>query len=102
MQATQLRAEDLGQPVDLGQEIGAVQRTVKGLRDAIYDLRQEERQSFVRAVESLVDLERQAAPGCEIELAVAEDFPTELSEEAGTEVLRIIQERSEEHTSELQ
>jgi PAS domain S-box-containing protein len=92
MQATQVRSENLGQGADLTQEIGAIQRTVKGLRNAIYDLRQEEGLSFVQSVRSLLDLERQVIPGCEIELTVAEEFPVDLPPEVGTGLLRIIQE----------
>jgi PAS domain S-box-containing protein len=92
LRATQLRSENLGQGVDLEREIDALQRTVKGLRGAIYDLRSEEGGSFIRAVTSQVELERQMAPECDIEVAVDEGFPAGLPEEVKTELLRILQE----------
>lgn len=92
LRATQLRSENLGQGVDLEQEVHALERTVRGLRGAIYDLRQGEDQSFVDAVRSLVQLDRQMMPDCDIDLTVEEEFPAELPEKVGTELLRILQE----------
>ncbi|MDQ4106084.1 MAG: ATP-binding protein, partial [Actinomycetota bacterium] len=65
---------------------------MKGLRGAIYDLRQGEPQTFIWSVKSLVDLDRQMAPECSVDLIVGEGFPEELPEQAGTELLRILQE----------
>jgi PAS domain S-box-containing protein len=92
LQDTQLRSENLGQNVDLEQEIGALRRTVGGLRGAIYDLRQSEGRSFVWAVRSLVEMDRRMAPERTAELVVEDDFPTELPDGVATELLRIIQE----------
>ena len=92
LRATQLRSEDLGQSVDLEREINALQRTVKGLRGAIYDLRQGEEQTFIWSVKSLVDLDRQMVPEHSVDLVVEEGFPEELPEKVGTELLRILQE----------
>ena len=48
--------------------------------------------SFVRSVESLVELNRRMNPGCEVELDVDESFSEKLPEKTGKELLRIVQE----------
>jgi signal transduction histidine kinase len=75
-------------------QIEALKRAVGGLRDAIYDLRLESagEQPLVRAVESIVGLNRQIGGGCEFELNVEEGFPAGISGPAGVEVVRVVQE----------
>jgi signal transduction histidine kinase len=92
MQAAQVEAEKLGSGAGLEQEIAALRRAVGGLRNAIYDLRLEKGQPFVRAVESLVELNRQLTPEREIRLAVRDGFPAELPDDADVELLRVLQE----------
>ncbi len=78
----------------LEQEIEALQRAVAGLRSAVYDLRLGGVQdgSFLRSLESLVELNRQMAPERELELTVEDGFPAELTGTTGVELLRIVQE----------
>jgi signal transduction histidine kinase len=76
----------------LEQEIAALRRAVGSLRNAIYDLRLEKEQPFVRAVESLVELNRQLTPEREIVLTVCDGFPPELPDAADVELLRVLQE----------
>lgn len=75
-------------------QIEALRRSVKGLRDAIYDLRLEgvREQPLVRSLESLVELNRQMAPEREIDLVVEEGFPDSISGVSGVEMTRIVQE----------
>ena len=75
-------------------QVEALERSVSGIRDAIYDLRLEGagEQTLVRALESIVDLNRQLAPACSFELSVAEDFPASLHGPLAAEVARVVQE----------
>lgn len=93
-QIIQILSEDPELDIKLEQTISALKRSERGLRGAVYDLRMEQTQdhSFVQSVRSLVDLNRRMHPGCEIVLEVDERFPEELSETAGSELLRVIQE----------
>jgi PAS domain S-box-containing protein len=88
MQAAQVESAGSG----LDQEITALRRAVGSLRIAIYDLRLEKDQPFVRAVESLVELNRQLTPERAITLTVADGFPPELPGAADVELLRVLQE----------
>jgi PAS domain S-box-containing protein len=88
MQAAQVESAGSG----LEQEIAALRRAVGSLRNAIYDLRLEKEQPFVRAVESLVELNRQLTPEREIVLTVCDGFPPELPDAADVELLRVLQE----------
>ena len=96
LQATRLESFSGGNGSDnsanLGEEISALRRAVEGLRGAIYNLRLEKEQSFVRAVESLVELNRQRTPERETWLTVGEGFPEKLPPVASEELLRIIRE----------
>jgi PAS domain S-box-containing protein len=93
LQLAQLTSEDRETNGGLKQEIAALRRTVAGLRNAVYDLRLgSENRSFLRSLESLVELNRQIAPERELELAVEDGFPSEFAGEARIELLRIIQE----------
>ena len=90
MQAAQIESGDLGP--ELEQEIAALRRAVGSLHNAIYDLRLEKDQPFVRAVESLVELNRQLTPEREIRLTVRDGFPPELPGSTSVELLRVLQE----------
>lgn len=95
IQVLQARQEGYpGRDPDAGyeEEINALRRSVAGLREAIYDLRPEIEPSFLRAVESLVELNRQIESGRKIELVVGEGFPEELPGTTGKEFLRVVQE----------
>ena len=74
------------------EEIATLRRVVRSLRNAIYNLRLEKDQPFVRAVESLVELNRQLTPERAITLTVADGFPPELPGAADVELLRVLQE----------
>ncbi|MGB3681197.1 MAG: PAS domain S-box protein [Rubrobacteraceae bacterium] len=91
LQATQLESESPGE-VGLDREIEALRRAVGGLRNAVYDLRIEKKQPFLKSVESLVELNRQMTPERQIVLDVQGDFPQELESESGVELLRVLQE----------
>ncbi|HEY0129741.1 MAG TPA: PAS domain S-box protein, partial [Rubrobacteraceae bacterium] len=75
-------------------QVEALKRALRGLRDAIYDLRLESvrEQPLVRAVESIVELNRQIGEGCQFELVVDEGFPAAISGPAGVEMVRVVQE----------
>jgi signal transduction histidine kinase len=90
MQAARVESGTLGS--ELEQEIAALRRAVGSLRNAIYDLRMDDRQPLSRTVESLLELNRQLAPGCEVSLSVDDGFPSELPETVGLELARIVQE----------
>jgi PAS domain S-box-containing protein len=92
MQAAQTEARQSGKDIGLVQEVAALRRVVESLRNVIYDLRLEGRQPFVRAVEALVELNRQMSPQREVTLRVAADVPTDLPEGKKVELLRIVQE----------
>jgi signal transduction histidine kinase len=79
---------------ETARQIEALKRAVGGLRDAIYDLRLESvrERPLARAVESIVELNRQISDGCEFDLIVDEGFPATISGAAGIEVVRVVQE----------
>ncbi|MCA1688579.1 MAG: PAS domain S-box protein, partial [Actinobacteria bacterium] len=79
---------------ETGRQVEALKRAVEGIRDAIYELRLEsaQEQPLVRTLFSIVELNRQMAPGCAFELVVDDEFPASLSGPAGLEVARIVQE----------
>ncbi len=92
LQAVQVEFENADYKADLKQETDALRRAVKGLRSVVHDLRQEKEQPFVRAIEALVEYNRQATPERQIRLSVQEDFPQELPEQVKMELLRTVQE----------
>ncbi|CAN5795349.1 hypothetical protein BH23ACT11_BH23ACT11_10650 [soil metagenome] len=92
LQAIKVESEGNGASVSMRNEIDALRRAVVGLRGAIYDLRQEKEEPFIRAVESLVELNRQLTPERQIELAVSEDFTSEPGGDIAVELLRVLQE----------
>ena len=92
LQATQVESPDSSPSADLSPEIEALRTALGSLRNAIYDLRLEGGQPFVRAVESLVELNRQLAPEREIKLTVRDGFLPELPDGMDVAVLRVLRE----------
>jgi PAS domain S-box-containing protein len=92
LQAMQVEFDSADRKADLRRETEALRRAVRGLRGAVHDLRHEPELSFVKAVESLVEYNRQATPERQIRLNVQEDFPQELPETVKAELLRTVQE----------
>jgi PAS domain S-box-containing protein len=94
MQVLRRMPEGLDREKETGRQVEALRRAVGGLRDAIYDLRLESAKEWplVRAVESIVELNRQIGGGCQFELVVDEGFPATISGPAGVEVVRVVQE----------
>src|SRR5918999_2582039 len=88
------RMPEVGRDEERGHQVEALKRAVGGLREAIYELRlqSDQGQPLIRTLESIVELNRQMAPGCEFELVVDGGFPATLSGQAGLEVARIVQE----------
>jgi PAS domain S-box-containing protein len=79
---------------EMSRQVGALKRAVEGLREVVYELRLQsaQEQPLVRTLESIVELNRQMAPGCAFELLVDGEFPSTPSGSAGVEVARIVQE----------
>ena len=92
LQAFEVESNGDGNEVGLEQEISALRRATGGLRSAIYDLRNEKDEPFVKAVESLVEFNRQLRPERQITLVVSEGFSPELKREVSVELLRVLQE----------
>jgi two-component system, NarL family, sensor histidine kinase UhpB len=94
MQVLRRMPEGVDRAAETQRQVEALKRAVGGLRDAIYDLRLESARErpLVRAVESIVELNRQIGEGCQFELIVADGFPATISGAAGVEVARIVQE----------
>jgi len=94
MQVLRRMPEGANRAGEIEHQVEALKRAVGGLRDAIYDLRLESvsERSLVRAVESIVELNRQIGDGCQFELIVDEEFPAAISGPAGVEVVRVVQE----------
>jgi two-component system, NarL family, sensor histidine kinase UhpB len=86
--------EDVDRAAEIERQVEALKRAVGGLRDAIYDLRPESARErhLVRAVQSIVELNRQIGEGCQFDLIVEDGFPATISGPAGVEVARIVQE----------
>ena len=94
MQLLKRMPERMDRAGEISRQIEALKRAVGGLRDAIYDLRLDSvrERPLVRAVKSIVELNRQISDGCEFELVVDEGFPAAISGAAGIEVVRVVQE----------
>src|ERR687890_2440179 len=94
MQVLRRMPEGVDRAGEKENQVEALKRAVGGLRDAIYDLRLESvrEQPLVRAVESIVELNRQIGEGCQFELVVDEGFPGAISGPAGVEMVRVVQE----------
>ena len=94
MQVLRRMPEGVDRVEEMGRQVEALKRAVGGLRDAIYDLRLESARErpLVRAVESIVELNRQIGGGCHFEMIVEDGFPAAISGPAGVEVVRVVQE----------
>jgi PAS domain S-box-containing protein len=94
MQVLRRMPEGVDRAGETGRQVEALKRAVGGLRDAIYDLRLESARErpLVRAIESIVELNRQIGGGCQFELVVDEGFPAAFAGPAGVEVVRVVQE----------
>src|SRR5215208_1236894 len=94
MQVLRRMPEGVDRAGETQHQLEALKRAVGGLRDAIYDLRLEgiRERPLVRAVESIVELNRQIGEGCQFELIVEDGFPATISGPAGVEVARVVQE----------
>ena len=94
MGIVQLNAEGTGLEEELQKAIDAIRRAAQGLRAAVNDLRIEDERDrpFPDLVESLVERNRGMARGYEIILEVEEGFPATSLGDAGTEILRVLQE----------
>ena len=92
LRLTHLRAKGSGPSIDLEEELEALGRASSGLRSAIYNLRREKERPFLESVESLVELNKQAAPEREIRLVIEEGFSVDLSTKESVELLRVLQE----------
>ena len=92
LRLTDLRAKGSEVALDLGEEIAALGRATSGLRSAIYDLRREGERPLVKSVGSLVELNRQLMPGCQVLLTVDEGYSEGLPRRLGVELLRVVQE----------
>jgi PAS domain S-box-containing protein len=74
------------------QEVGALRHAASTLRRVVYDLRSQSAPSFLTAVESLVEVNLQRDPDCKVRLEVQDDFPQEVPNDTGRELLAIVQE----------
>src|ERR687893_808278 len=94
MQVMPMMPEGADRDAEAGRQVEALQRSVAGIRDAIYDLRLEGagEQTLSRSLESIVELSRQLSPGCAFELSVGEDFPKGGRGPRAVEVARVVQE----------
>jgi two-component system, NarL family, sensor histidine kinase UhpB len=94
MQVLRWMPEGVDHAGESEKQVEALKRAVGGLRDAIYDLRLESARErpLVRAVESIVELNRQIGEGCKFELIVEDGFPATISGPGGVEVARVVQE----------
>src|SRR5215208_4836226 len=72
LRLTHLRAKGSGMGLDLEEELEALGRATSGLRSAMYDLRHEKERPFVKAVESLVEHNRQLTSERKTELVIEE------------------------------
>jgi two-component system sensor histidine kinase UhpB len=89
-----LKAEGTSLEEELQKVIDAQRRAAEGLRAAVNDLRLEEERDrpFRELVESLVERNRVMAHGYKISLELEEGYPATSLGNAGTEILRVIQE----------
>src|SRR5215217_1045346 len=94
MQVLKRMPEGADRADETDRQIEALKRAVGGLREAIYDLRLESvrERPLIRAVASIVELNRQIGEGCEFELIVDDGFPVDVSGPSGVEVVRVVQE----------
>jgi PAS domain S-box-containing protein len=94
MEIIKLKAQGTGLEDELQTAIDAARGAVQGLRAAVNDLRlgEEQDRPLPELVESLVQRNRAMARGCEIRLGLGEWVPSAPLGNAGTEVLRVMQE----------
>src|SRR5215208_256981 len=94
MQVLRRMPEGVDRAGETEHQVEALKRAVGGLHHAIYDLRLESvrERPLIRAVESIVELNRQIGEGCQFELVVDEGFPAAISGPASVEVVRVVQE----------
>src|SRR3712207_5843987 len=76
----------------LDREVGALRRAVRGLREAIYDLRPGEGTSFLEGVGEMIRHYRDLTPEREISLVVGEGFPEDLPDAVASQLLRLVRE----------
>ena len=76
----------------LGREVAALRGAVRGLREAIYDLRPGEGAAFLEQVGRMVRHYRDLTPEREIALAVGEGFPPDLPDAVASQLLRLVRE----------
>src|ERR671917_2685121 len=81
-----------GRDIELHQELDTLRHAASKLRRAVYDLRSQKAPPFLKAVESLVEVNHQRDPDCKVRLEVQDDFPYEIPDYTGKELLRIVQE----------
>lgn len=82
-----------GDASELDEAATALRHSVRALRAAIYDLNvHEESGSFLRSLQTLVELQRRMQPGCEMRLAVEDGFPETLPEGLEKDLLLIVKE----------
>ena len=86
--------EGVDREAEAVRQVEALERSVAGIRDAIYDLRLEGagEQTLLRSLESMVELSRQLAPACSFELSAGGDFLASLRGPLAVEVARVVQE----------
>jgi signal transduction histidine kinase len=92
LRLTHLRTKNTGLGLELEEELEALGRASSGLRSAIYDLRHEREGSFVKSVESLVEVNRKLTPEREITLTVGDGFRKVVPPEIGVKLLRVLRE----------
>ena len=78
--------------MEFGEELEALRRASSGLRGAIYDLRHESEGSFVKSVESLVELNRKLTPEREIALTIGDGLRKAVPPKVGVGLLRVLRE----------
>ncbi|HET7479649.1 MAG TPA: PAS domain S-box protein, partial [Rubrobacteraceae bacterium] len=94
IQILQVTSEDGGAPA-LEDTAAALRRSVEGLRVAVFELRLSEtlERSLLASMQALLELNRRMVRNrYTIDMSISEDFPQELPERKGKELLRIIQE----------
>lgn len=94
LRMTPMMPEGADRDAEAGRQVEALQRSVAGIRDAIYDLRLQGagEQTLARSLLSIVELSRQLSPGCAFELSVGEGFPRDGRGPLAVEVARVVQE----------
>ena len=85
-------AKTQGCDAGLSREVGALRRAVRGLREAIYDLRPGEGTEFLEQLEEMVRHYRDLTPEREVALVVEEGFPHDLGEAMASQLLRLVRE----------